>query len=145
MTRMRAKRWTPAPGTLDERVVTGEQPRRHKYGAKPTVIDGIRFASQKEARRYGELKLLEKAGHIARLTLQQRFELCVPKTNLRGDVNDPGWMITVGHYVADFCYDELSLTVTKFVVEDVKGFKTPLYRWKKKHVMAQYGIEIKEV
>jgi hypothetical protein len=27
----------------------------------------------------------------------------------------------------------------------VKGFKTPLYRWKKKHVEAQYGITIREV
>ena len=116
-----------------------------KYHAQPQVVDNIRFASQKEARRYRELKLLEKAGMIARLKLQQRFELCAPKTNLRGDVTDPEWMKTVGHYVADFCYDELTLEATQFVIEDVKGFKTPLYRWKKKHVEAQYGITIREI
>lgn len=32
-----------------------------------------------------------------------------------------------------------------YVVEDVKGFKTPLYKWKKKHVEAQYGITIREI
>src|SRR3990167_2292221 len=36
--------------------------RTHKYGAVPTVVDGIRFASKKEARRYSVLRLLEKAG-----------------------------------------------------------------------------------
>lgn len=117
----------------------------HKYHAKPTTVDGIRFASMKEARRYGELKLLERIGRITRLTLQQRFELSVPKTNLRGDVDDVGRMMTVGHYVADFCYDELLPSQTVFVIEDVKGFKTPLYKWKKKHVEAQYGIAIREI
>lgn len=118
--------------------------RRSKYHATPTTVDGIRFASKKEATRYGELKLLEKAGHIARLKLQQRFELCVPRTNSRGNVIDAYWMTTVGHYVADFCYDEFTPAATLFVIEDVKGFRTPLYRWKKKHVESQYGVTIRE-
>ena len=121
------------------------RPRRSKYNAKPTVVDNIRFASQKEARRYQELKLLERAGAIARLKLQQRFELCVPKTNLRGDATDLTRMMTIGHYVADFCYDELTLQATRFVVEDVKGMRTPMYRWKAKHMKAQYGITVREV
>lgn len=119
--------------------------KRSKYGAIKQTVDGITFHSKREASRYCELKLLEKAGQIARLTLQQRFELCAPKTNLRGDVNSADWMMTIGRYVADFCYDELTPGVTRFVVEDAKGFKTPLYRWKKKHFEAQYGIEIREV
>ena len=46
----------------------------------------------------------------------------------------------IGRYRADFSYEELTETGGRwdFTVEDVKGFKTPLYRWKKKHVEAQY-------
>jgi hypothetical protein len=96
-----------------------------KYHAKPQVVDGIRFASQKEARRYVELKLLDKAGVIDGLILQPRFELCT----WHGDHSRAPF---VGVYVADFEYFE-------------KGFKTPLYKWKKKHVEAQYGIRIVEI
>jgi hypothetical protein len=105
-----------------------------KYHAKPQVVDGIRFASQKEARRYVELKLLDKAGVIDGLILQPRFELCT----WHGDHSRAPF---VGVYVADFEYFEKG----KRVVEDVKGFKTPLYKWKKKHVEAQYGIRIVEI
>lgn len=144
MTRITAKRWSPAPGTLDERIVTGER-RRHKYGAKPTAVDGIRFASMKEAKRYGELKLLEKAGEIHELHLQPAFDLWTSAGK--------AWtQKPVGQYRADFAYCECRAAVHngccddgKQVVEDVKGFKTPLYKWKKKHVEAQYGIEIREV
>ena len=48
--------------------------------------------------------------------------------------------ITIGHYVADFEYLEGDVRI----VEDVKGMKTPLYRWKKKHFEAQYGLKIRE-
>ena len=117
--------------------------RAHKYGAKPTVVDNIRFASQKEARRYQELTLLVKAGAIHGLRLQPRYELSVDN----GDYpeNGEGRSITLGHYVADFAYMERTPDGTQTVVEDVKGFKTPLYRWKKKHVEAQYGIQIREI
>lgn len=119
---------------------------RSKYGAVKTTVDNLTFDSAKEAKRYGELKLLEKAGKIARLTLQQRFELCVPQTDLGGKQIDPaGWWRVIGHYVSDFTYDELSPEATRFVVEDVKGFKTQMYRWKKKHVEAQYGFKITEL
>lgn len=107
--------------------------RPHKYGAKRTVVDGITFASQKEARRYQELRLLEKAGEIQGLELQPRFPLEVPTA---GD-DTP-----IGEYRADFAYRERR---RGYVVEDVKGFKTPLYKWKKKHVEAQYGITIVEI
>lgn len=109
---------------------------RSKYGAKPQVIDGIRFDSQKEGRRYGELRLLEKAGEIHSLVTQPRFELWAHC----GVVSEPP--IRVGEYRADFAY---TTSQGADVVEDVKGFKTPLYRWKKKHVEAQYGIQIREI
>jgi hypothetical protein len=104
--------------------------RPSKYKAVPTVIDGIRFASKKEAKRYGELKMLEKAGHIQGLCLQPEYVLYAGD----GDTK-------LGVYRADFEYAENG----QHIVEDVKGFKTPLYRWKKKHVEAQYGIEVREV
>ena len=109
------------------------RPRRSKFNAKPTVVDGIRFASQKEAKRYSELKLLEKAGVIYSLQLQPRFDLRVED----GEV--------IGRYVADFQYNQACFGGSRRVVEDVKGFKTPLYRWKKKHVEAQYNIKIREI
>lgn len=113
-----------------------------KYRAQPTVVDGIRFASQKEARRYGELKLLEKAGEIHGLVLQPAFGLHATATDTRRTFQ-------VGWYKADFEYCECRRGAkcerTRVVVEDVKGFKTPLYRWKKKHVEAQYRVTIREV
>lgn len=121
-----------------------------KYHAKRTEVDGVTFASQKEARRYQELKLLEKAGEIRGLCLQPRFPLWAHT----GVVNaDPA---KVGEYRADFGYEKKAIrgfNVKKHaidvewvdVVEDVKGFKTPLYKWKKRHVEAQYGITIIEI
>lgn len=110
----------------------------HKYGAKPTVIDGIRFASLAESRRYQELKLLEKAGKIHDLRLQPEWPLIAKGGG------------PVGKYRADFEYCTCeggapNCTFSSPVFEDVKGMKTPMYRWKKKHVEAQYGITITEV
>ena len=102
--------------------------RDHKYHARPTTVDGIRFASQKEARRYQELRLLERAGEITQLELQPRYRL------------DAAGGEFIGEYRADFRY----LSVGVEVVEDVKGVRTSLYRWKKRHVEAQYGIAITE-
>lgn len=108
----------------------------HKYGAKPTTVDGIRFHSQAEARRYGELKLLEKAGHIAHLSLQPRFMLLVWDCEKKHDVQ-------IGSYIADFSYWDVR--ADKNVIEDVKGMKTPLYKLKKQIVEHRLGITITEV
>ena len=100
-----------------------------KYHAQPTVVDGIRFASKAEARQYRELRLREMAGEIGSLSLQPAFYL---------HVRD----IRIGQYVSDFqYYDHRAAT---WVVHDVKGIKTPMYRWKKKHLFAEYGIVILE-
>jgi len=103
---------------------------RHKYNAKPTVLDGFRFASKAEARRYSELLLLQRSGEISELELQPPFPLVVNG-------------VKVGTYIADFRYR--CKYTDPLIVEDVKGIKTPLYRLKKKHVEAQYGITITEV
>ena len=100
-----------------------------KYRAKPCVIDGLRFASQKEGRRYQELKLLAKAGQISDLECQVKFPL---------EVNG----IKVCTYIADFIYRTKDRRV---ITEDVKGVLTPVYRLKKKLMLAIKGITISEV
>lgn len=105
---------------------------RSKYHAVPTIVDGIRFASKAEARRYGELKLLQKAGEIRNLTLQPRFPLWAFRN---------GEPVLVAAYVADFGYDTAGGAA---VIEDVKGTTTETYRLKKRWVEAQYDIRILE-
>ena len=117
---------------------------RNKYGAKPHRVDGILFASIAEARRYCELKILEKAGQIEDLELQPVFVLIAPQPF--GGMPSLGIQYpesTIGKYIGDFKY--FDKCQQRCVVEDVKGFKTPLYRWKKKHVEAQYGITVVEI
>jgi hypothetical protein len=99
----------------------------HKYRAVPTTLDGRRFASKKEARRYAELLLLQKAGLVRNLECQVSFPL---------KVNG----VLVGTYVADFEYVENA----RQVVEDVKGMKTPVYNLKRKLMKAVYDIDIVE-
>jgi len=69
--------------------------KKPKYGNIKTVIDGFTFDSKREATRYQELKLLEKAGEIRELELQPKYTL-VPKTKKRRAVT----------YTADFRYLE---------------------------------------
>ena len=104
----------------------------NKYRAKKVSLDGHTFASKAEARRYAELRLLYKSGEISAPALQIRYPLMV------GD-------ILIGRYVADFVYRWRKNRNNYVVVEDVKGFRTQLYKWKKKHFEAQYGIKITEV
>lgn len=117
------------------------EPKRNKYGAKPMKVDGRRFASTKEAERYQALKLRQTAGEIHALSLQPRFPL-----DVRTEHNPP---VMIGEYRADFQYCECrrgdQCAWSHRVIEDVKGLRTPLYKWKKKHVEAQYNIEIREV
>lgn len=105
-----------------------------KYGNRKTVVDGITFDSQAEARRYGQLKLMLRAGAITDLALQVPFEL-VPSV-VMGNRKRPAIK-----YKADFVYTENG----QRVVEDVKGMKTAVYSLKKHLMMHVHGIEIREV
>ena len=111
----------------------------HKYGAIATTVDGISFPSKKEARRYQELRLLEKAGEIRELELQPKFPLYVPAQLGTSRV------VQIGVYKADFRYRSGPRGV--LVIEDVKsaGTKTTAYRLRKRMVEAIYGIQISEV
>ncbi len=106
------------------------KPKRRKYGNKFTIIGNERFHSMGEAARWQHLKLLERVGRIYAVERQVPFVL-------RADGGEE-----VGKYVADFTYSDKSVHGWT-VIEDFKGFDTPLSRWKRKHVKAQYGIEVR--
>ena len=105
-----------------------------KYNNTKIVLDGIKFDSKREAQRYQELKLLERAGKITDLALQPKFEL-IPKYTINGR------NVRKMEYIADFQYTEN----VKTIIEDAKGFKTKEYLIKKKLFEFKYGIEITEV
>jgi len=115
--------------------------RPNKYHARAVVRDGIRFGSQREARRYAELELLQKAGRISELKPHPAFQLHVALKDVAGGLT----AIPVGKYTADSqYYDEMGV----FVIEDVKSpatRKSEAYRLRKRMVEAQYGITITEV
>lgn len=104
---------------------------RNKYGAVKTMLDGIEFDSQREAQRYWELKMLQKAGEISDLRMQVRFELIPKQPKMRAV-----------YYIADFVYTGKDGTT---VVEDAKGMKTREYVLKKKMMLFLKGIEVVEV
>lgn len=112
-----------------------------KHRNKKTVVDGITFDSIRESKRYGELKLLEKAGEISNLKLQVPYKL-VESVYLDGRKKPPI------RYVADFVY-WISTDKDYFtVVEDAKSphlRKNQAYRMKKHLMKAVHGFEITEV
>jgi hypothetical protein len=99
--------------------------RAHKYHAKRTELDGIVFPSLKEASRYSELVLLEHAGEIADLEVDA-------KTPIRYELAANGHRVC--YYRPDFRYREKG----RVVVEDCKGFVTPVFRLKAKLFRACY-------
>lgn len=101
-----------------------------KYRARKTTVDGIKFDSQKEARRYKELKLLERGKAISDLKLQPKFEL-IPKQKYQGKT------LRKTSYIADFQYYDIKND--KVIVEDVKGYLTDVYKLKKKMFLYKYG------
>lgn len=106
-----------------------------KYGAKKTVVDGITFASKKEAKRYDELKLLLKSGVITDLILQPRFIL-QDKCVVRGE------KLRAIEYVGDFQY----MYNGELIVEDVKGVLTEVFKLKSKLFKYKYPhIILKEI
>lgn len=98
---------------------------RHKFKAKPQELDGIKFPSKKEAKRYRELKTLQELGEVLFFLRQVPF-------HLEAGVK----------YVCDFLVFWTSGEVT---IEDVKGIKTDMYILKKKMVEATYPVTITEI
>lgn len=110
--------------------VSDEPKPRTKFRNIRCEVDGDKFDSKLEARRFQALKFMEAAGEIRDLRSQVSFPL------MAGDE-------LIGAYVADAVY--FDVRKNRKVVEDSKGCKTPLYRWKARHFKAQYGFSITEI
>ena len=124
-----------------------------KYGSKKTILDGIAFDSKKEANRWAELKILEKAGKIEDLRRQVKFVLIPAQYEDSTEVyqrgankGKPKKGKLIEHeaaYIADFAYRDKETDRT--VVEDTKGFRTKDYIIKRKLMLERYKIRIREV
>ena len=112
-----------------------------KYGNKKVVFNNIKFDSKHEAQRYSELLLLQRAGAITNLELQKSFELIPTQYEKLENGKKGKCLERAMTYRADFYYIENG----KPVVEDTKGFKTEVYKIKKKLMLYVHGIRIKEV
>lgn len=107
-----------------------------KYHSQKVEVDGIIFASKKEARKYNELKLLKRAGEIKDFELQPEFEL------------QPGYRDRFGRWVHPIKYRADFRVIYpngRVVVIDTKGYRTKDYRIKKKMLLYRYpDIEFME-
>ena len=101
------------------------QNKKSKYGANKVEIDGIKFDSQKEGNYYNELKIRLQTGEIRGFCRQAEFILA---PNLR--------------YKADFIVFNNDGTAE---IVDVKGFKTQVYKDKKKVFEDKFNLKIEEV
>ena len=108
------------------------QPKsRLKYNNVKKEVDGKKFDSTKESKRYLELKSMVERGEISELHEQVKFTFAHNG-------------VKICSYIADFTYSKNG----KEVVEDVKSEMTkklPVYKMKKKMMVAFFGIEINEV
>jgi hypothetical protein len=100
-----------------------------KYKNIITTVDNIRFHSKKEANRYRELCILNKSKLILDLELQPNFKITINNK-------------FICNYKADFAYKNKD---GEIVYEDVKGFKTQVYKLKKKLTEALYNVTIIEI
>lgn len=127
-----------------------------KYKNNPVEYDGISFDSKREAKRYEELKLLERAGKITDLRRQVKFELIPAQYEAVERWSDKtGKRLKDGKrllekecsYIADFVY----CMDGKPVAEDVKGYRDPQsagyakFVIKRKLMLYVHGIRIQEV
>ena len=119
---------------------------RNKYRNKNLTVEGERFDSLKEFRRWQELKLLEKAGEITELRRQVPFEI-IPEQREpdtigpRGGVRKGRIIERKAVYIADFVYKDADGLE---VVEDCKGMRTKDYILKRKLILFRFGIRIFE-
>lgn len=122
---------------------------QNKYYNKKCTVNGIIFDSRKEARRYQELLLLQRAGVIKSLQRQVKYVLIPAQYESFERYGKNGQELTPGKklierecaYVADFVYVEDGKTV----IEDTKGMKTKDYIIKRKLMLHIHGIRIREV
>lgn len=112
--------------------------KRHKYSARACHVGAEKYRSERERDTHQNLLLKERAGLIADLKREVRFELA-PGVLIAGESRRRPAV----RYYADFTW--LDLKTSAFVVADAKGMPTPMYRLKK-HLMATIrGIHVREL
>ena len=122
--------------------------KKSKYHNRKITVDGITFDSQKEANRWRELKLLEKAGEITELQRQVKFKLIptirepVCEMSRQGKFKKGKVIERECSYVADFVYKNKAGFQ---IVEDVKGVRTKEYILKRKMMLYFHHIRIQEI
>lgn len=123
-----------------------------KYRAKKVIVDGIEFHSKKEANRYSELKILERAGEIENLQLQVPFVIIPAQYQEETVITKRGkekiqkkLVERKTTYVADFVYTKDG----EMIVEDVKGYRMAgaysIFVIKRKLMLQVHGIRVSEV
>ena len=120
------------------------------YNIKTRALDGTVFDSQKEARRWDELCMLQRAGKITDLQRQVKYELIPAQYETYERYSQKGDRLKDGarvierkvEYVADFVY---TTDIGENIVEDTKGVRTKDYIIKRKLMLAVHGIRINEV
>lgn len=127
------ERMTAAQLIADQSKPQGEKNAAGK-NSKRTFAHGFWFDSKKEAKRWGELLLLEKAGQISDLKRQVRIQLI----GRDGPILTPTGRVMV--YKADFTYNEGG----QLVVEDAKGYAADIYLIKKA-ILAAQGVNVREI
>ena len=113
---------------------------RNKYHNRKVIVDGLKFDSIKEAKRWRELCLLYRAGEIGEVERQVEFVL-IPTQRTRTPDGKTKIERAV-KYRADFVYLDKH---GRQVVEDVKGVRTKEYILKRKMMLFFRGIAIREV
>ena len=118
-----------------------------KYKNTKKIVNGIVFDSKREANRYAELYILEKAGEIKDLKMQVPFVLIPTQydkdiVTKRGKIKRGKTLERACVYIADFVYQTKD---GETVVEDTKGCKTKDYIIKRKLMLYVHGIKIQEV
>ena len=112
--------------------------KRRKYRNRKIVVDGQTFDSQKEANRWQELKLMERAGEIYDLQRQVPFIVIPAQKDEKGKTIERECK-----YIADFTY-KLKGSLVR-TVEDTKGLRTKDYIIKRKLMLWRFGLRVKEV
>lgn len=105
-----------------------------KYRNIKTVVDGITFDSKREAARWQELKLLERAGHVRGLERQVSYELA-PGVKFDGAKRKQPAL----RLIVDFAYNEGD----RRVLEDVKGVVTTAFTIKRHLLKHLTGLDVR--
>lgn len=104
---------------------------RNKFNARKRTVDGFTYDSEREAEVIEGYRQLERAEQIYELERHKKYMLQAPNG------------IVIGHYEADAAFYDAK--IKRYRIIDVKGKDTALSLWKRKHVKAQYGIEVELV